>query len=103
MSDKMMKKVLVSYGFGAGWATWSDKPQKVAEYGPIIKFLERGGNPNALDDEHPLVKQMMEDLGLDSFYTGGAEGLEIETVDGPYRIDEYDGAERLTTVEDLWS
>ena len=106
-----MKKVLVSHGYGAGWATWhyGGDQKDVAEYLPIIEFIENGGNPADLDrglspeeGEHPLVAQMMEDLGLEDFYTGGAGGLCVCRVDGPYRIDEYDGAESITTPEDFW-
>lgn len=101
-----MRKVLVSGGFGAGWSTWSDKSQQVAEYAPIIKFLEDGGDRMALlDDNHPLIVQMCEDLGLEpgSFYTGGAKGLRVETVSTPYLIEEYDGSESIRTSFDMWT
>lgn len=109
-----MKKVLVSEGYGAGWATWNDKPKKVAEYLPIIEFIENGGDPSDLDTSdaivkheeeiyHPLVQQMIDELGLDGyFYTGGAHGLTVQTVTDAYRIDEYDGSEYLITPQDMW-
>ena len=108
-----MTKILVSYGFGAGWATWAygDDQKAIAEYKPIIDFLEAGGDRNDLNVEtdydepsqyHPLVAQMMKDLDIDHFYTGGAEGLTVETVDGAYRINEYDGSESVFTTADMW-
>lgn len=111
-----MTKVLVSPGFGAGWSTWASKKKKeIAEYQPIIEFIENGGDVSELENtmarsfkldevslDHPLVTQMKEDLGLDYFYTGGAADLEIQEVDGPYRIDEYDGYESVTTTASFW-
>ena len=107
-----MTKILVSYGWGAGWSTWADKSKEVAEYLPIIEFLESGGDRMELATRdsgcepevyHPLVKQMISDLDLgDYFYTGGADGLTVETVDGAYRIDEYDGNESVTTAANFW-
>lgn len=96
-------KVLVSYGYGAGWATWAHEKQKeIAEYKPIIDFIEAGGDPRELTDGHPLVMQMKEDLGLSYFYTGGVSGLEVVETSEPYAIEEYDGAESLRTAANFW-
>jgi len=98
-------KVLVSRGYGAGWSTWNDKMKEVATYAPIIEFIEQGHSPGLLeggDTTHLLVRQMMRDLELGSFYTGGACGLCVQEVDGPFYIEEYDGAERVVTEEDFW-
>ena len=107
-----MTKILISPGYGAGWATWAeyDKQKKVAEYEPIIDYLESGGDPKLLNTVstkkeliyHPLVKQMMVDLELDYFYAGGADQLEVTDVSGNYRIDEYDGNEYIVTEVDFW-
>ena len=59
--------------------------------------LDQRGGPN-----HDLIIQMMVDLGLDRFYTGGADGLEVVEVDGPYLISEYDGWESVITARDFW-
>jgi len=101
-------KILVSAGYGAGWSTWArdDKRKEVAEYRPIIDFIEAGGNPRDLDQRggpnHDLIIQMMVDLGLDRFYTGGADDLEVVEVDGPYLISEYDGWESVITARGFW-
>ena len=124
----MGRKVLISQGYGAGWSSWcSEKPREVAEYQPIIDYVESGapllsGAPRpfiatedwdttSYDEKeawlHPdfraLVKQMMEDLNLDYFFTGGADGLAVVVVEGSYRIDDYDGSESVTAADDLWS
>jgi len=100
-------RILISPGFGAGWASWadSDKAKAVAEYQPIIDYIDNGGDPSKLNlpnGHHPLVTQMMEDLKLTYFYAGGASDLEVRETSEPYKIDEYDGSEYLVTVEDLW-
>lgn len=97
-------KVLISEGFGAGWATWNDKSKQVAEYAPIIEYLENGGDRNLLDDDHPLILQMIEELELspNSFYTGGRDGLVVVETGDQYAINEYDGYESLITPGSFW-
>lgn len=120
-----MKKVLVSHGFGAGWSSWSPEYAKfLAEYRPIIEFIEGGGDPHdletpwamrraSLEEKHPLIQQLHRDIA-ETFdvpleevhvYDGGAGGLVVETVpegDG-YRIEEYDGSESLRLQsEEVW-
>lgn len=97
-----MKKVVYSIGWGAGWSTWSDKPKEVAEYLPVIEFLQNGGLADDLDDEHPIIVKMKKDLDLPHFYTGGRDGLNIASVDGDYRISEHDGSETIETRADFW-
>ena len=90
-----MKEILVSRGFGAGWSTWAfEKEKEIAEYRPIIDFLESGGK---VTDEKfvDLVAQMKTDLDLNYFYTGGADGLYVATVDDEYAIEEYHGSESI--------
>ena len=99
----MATKILVSPGCGAGWSTWNDKKKQVAEYLPIIEFIESGGDPSELDAEHELIKTMKIELDLESFYCGGAKNLEIQHVDGPYLINEYDGNEYVQTSSDFWT
>ena len=91
----------MSPSFGAGWSTWNDSPQEVAEYQPIIEFIEAGGNPGELDKDHPLIKQMQIDLNIKDFYTGGNDSLEVEDVEGGYLITEYDGSETVITSADF--
>lgn len=96
------KRVLVSSGYGAGWSTWAHElTQAVAEYEPIIEFIEGGGDVFSPEMD-ALIEQMKEELGLEYFYDGGRDGLRVRYVDGPYIIQEYDGFETLLTADDLW-
>ena len=84
-----MVAVAVSYGYGAGWSTWTDVNPMDARFNQL--FLEgKHAEAAALCDE--------EDLG----YAGGAEDVSIEwiPVGTKFIIDEYDGAESLMTIDD---
>jgi len=96
-----MKKIVISPGFGAGWSTWSDKPKEVAEYRPVIEFLEKGGDPNS-EEFDPIVDQMGKDLGLDCFSGIGRDELKVVEVKGRYCIEEYDGSESVRTEIGFW-
>lgn len=106
------RKVLVSYGYGAGWSSWSGNNQVaqfMAEYGPIIEFLERNGgsaknlDKNKFNELNRLVEEC-EEIIKEKFdnepYTGGLDGLCVEEVSGPYKITEYDGFEELIQQND---
>jgi hypothetical protein len=108
------RKILIAPSYGAGWSTWNDDAiaQAMAEYQPIIDFLEAGGNPHELDDpNHPLLVRLTKELGQilqkelnyePYICVLAASDLEVVTVHPPYRITEYDGAESLVTTDDLW-
>lgn len=95
-----MRKILYSPGFGAGWSTWIDAPTKfVCEYKPIIESLERN---EKLTESHPSVIQFINDCKEnynEDPYLGGLKDLRLfELDDGDqYRIEEYDGNERVVT------
>lgn len=96
-----MTEVLISPDYGAGWSTWADnKNKEIAEYKPIIEFIKAGNRFTS--DKHPLIDQMVKELDLKYFYAGGYEFLEVVEVNGPYRIEEYDGSESIRTMEDFW-
>ncbi len=118
-----MTKILISTGFGAGWSTWigsSDEETKFAlTYGPLIEFIEAGGSLSnaggtrfASDGNTPIFDGVKPDV-LRQFaveyyekfndvpYLGGAYSLEVVEVNGPFRVDEYDGSESVTTASDL--
>lgn len=99
-------KILVSNGFGAGWSSWaSEKQFEIATYQPVIDFLEGGGKGSDLDEDHPLIKKMCEDLELDSFYTGGASDLHTQFLpdETKFFIENYDGSEYVITSENFWN
>jgi hypothetical protein len=123
----MMRKILYSPGFGAGWTSWEYDPEIkkfMLEYQPIIDALERGDDgvrvePKLLYYEkdkiyataqpdsiiigdsnykgcHPAVQQFAREC-MEKFgrvpYMGGLDDLEVATVEGRVRINEYDGNE----------
>jgi hypothetical protein len=89
----MMRKILVSRGYGAGWSTWNSSP--VAEYmlthEQTIKAIEDGkGLKEAI---HALEKECKEKFDEEYVCTLGSKGLSVEEVNGRVRMTEYDGAE----------
>jgi hypothetical protein len=89
--------VLYSRGYGAGWYTWnSDVTQCL--FSPEIVALVEQGNKDEITDE--LCCKL---FGVDYFYAGGSDGLTIEWLpEGTaFRIDEYDGAESIETLDSL--
>ena len=90
--------VVLSAGYGAGWGSWNYGVHEVIMFHPkIVQMVEEGR-------EMELTEEWLEkELGLKDVYTGGREGLYIEWVpEGTkFRIDEYDGAERIITIDDL--
>ncbi len=99
-----MTKILYSPGYGAGWSSWNDGSPEFQKwlltYPPIIEALERG---ERLAAEHPAVqsleKQAREMFGKDYVCVLGAGDLRIADVSGPFRIDEYDGSERVQQAD----
>lgn len=95
------KQILISPGFGAGWSTWmDDEACKFAlTYQPLIDDILRDGKPSK-ENLDAFVEEYVEKFGRQP-YTGGARDLTVATVDGPFRIDEYDGSELIITSSDL--
>lgn len=97
MNDSI-KKVLISPGFGAGFATWAHTNGKqLAEDPELIAMVEAGTQ----DSER--FRDRAEEISP-GIYLGDVKQLEIETVTGPYRIDEYDGNKSIETLSgtDWW-
>lgn len=117
----MSRKILVSPNYGAGWASWNTYPaglgKFVAEYQPVIDYLEAGKSFERCRDNDDYIAKydVLSQLTLDAkekfgeeahLYFGGAHQLKVvEIPDGSrYRIDEYDGSESylLQDSEDWW-
>lgn len=91
------RPVLVSPGYGAGWATWADDESAamMLTYQEIIDAIERG---DTLSDEHVAVRKMVEDLaaaGQSEPYLGGLRQLTVVYVEGDFDVTEYDGRESV--------
>lgn len=123
-----MTKILISPGYGAGWSTWAhggvDQHKFWLTHKPTLDFIEKGGvfkdaetridyeadgNTPIYDALHPVLRKFVEDYVAafpddeEYFYFGGARGLIVTNVSGPFMVDEYDGAESLTTSDDFIS
>lgn len=108
----MQHKILYSPGFGAGWSTWhygANHEQRVflLTYPPLIEAIENGddiGYNRAHNTQHfdadsvldGFVKEWTERWGDEDIpYLGGARDLTVMTVNGPFRVDEYDDNESV--------
>jgi hypothetical protein len=86
----MSRKILYSPGYGAGWSTWNRKHEKFLLFDEgLIALAERKAGEGEVKEyiESKLPKQYI--------YTGGWRDIAVATVDGPFRIDEYDGYESI--------
>jgi hypothetical protein len=125
MSTARKILVSPGYGAGwSSWAS-GDSAKTMLTYQPIIDFLENGGDssdlhalvdfgrPPASDsivvgeshyrEIHPLLVQFLLDLHahlggvkVPYFFLGGACQLEVRTVYGQVRVEDYDGNESVT-------
>ena len=109
----MTRKVLISPGFGAGWSTWAeDQFQEDCLFDPALIVAVEAGTPLGEWDEpgtpmHAFDQALRKKHGIESgeevIYAGGAHGLEVVEVDGPFKVDEYDGSETIVTRnDDIW-
>lgn len=94
------KKVLYSPEFGAGFATWNRDSKKLAEDEQLVRMVEAG--EHSLDKNGPFATRCRKILGGGHVCLLGVETLRIAEVDGPYRIEEYDGNESVMTSDDWW-
>lgn len=110
-----MTKILYSPDWGAGWSTWCGGDKEMVEYvlryQPLIDALEAdediGFRPNRIFANDPpyepgsvleqfhkdLIAKFGDEAGM--MYLGGARDLAVAEVDGPFRVEEYDGNESI--------
>jgi hypothetical protein len=91
-----MVAVLVSRGYGAGWSTWmSDYPECL--FDPVLAQMIIDG---ADEMEIATVAQKR----YPDAYLGGLDGLDVEwlPVGTKFRVDEYDGAESIEYLGDIY-
>lgn len=89
--------VLISHGFGAGWYTWNLEYPELLFHPKLVEMIEQG-KANQIDDIW-----IEDNLGIKNIYCGGASGLRIHwlPIGTAFTVEDYDGAERLMTLEDL--
>ena len=103
--------VLVSGGFGGGWSTWmgsddceESNPSMVFEPKVVEMVLAGEKDKNRAERKATLdkIKEYMTET-YPGYYTGGAEGLEVEwvLVGSKFYIEEYDGNESLVLESDV--
>ena len=88
--------VLYSPSYGAGWYTWNKKYPQCLFSPEIVDLVESGKK----DEITTALCGYL--FGLD-FYAGGALDLEIMwlPVGTAFKVDEYDGNEKIYTIDDL--
>jgi len=117
MTEKNIRKVLVSEGFGAGWATWSEPSEELATDAELIRLVEQNlhlGDGVRRDPKDPdgdyeqasvafvqRAREIVAEKGEGSLYFGGVKGLIVEVVSGPFQFNEYDGFESLLQRNDV--
>jgi hypothetical protein len=89
--------ILISQEFGAGWYSWNTEHQQLLFHPKLVEIVEQN-KANQINDD--WVK---ENLGIENIYCGGAYSLKIHwlPVGTAFKVDEYDGAESLETIDDL--
>lgn len=96
-------KILISPGYGSGWSTWAGNGARTAlTWPPLIRFLEEGGDPMTLHDEHPAIAGLLR--RYPEVYVGSnVHQLEVVNVrkGTRFRIHEYDGHERVETTDGM--
>ncbi len=88
--------VIISQGHGAGWYSWNSEYPQLLFHPKLVEMIEEGKR-NEIDEEW-----VERHLGIE-MYAGGASGLSIEwlPVGTRFMVEEYDGAERILTVDNL--
>ena len=105
-NDKGEIGILVSYGYGAGWSSWSEYGIKLAVDKRIIeKFNEHIDDDEwrrEIDSFHDNdikteFQNFLSSIGYDNVYLGGLKDCELVFVPqgSAIRITEYDGNENL--------
>ena len=105
-NDKGEIGILVSYGYGAGWSSWSEYGIKLAVDKRIIeKFNEHIDDDEwcrEIDSFHDNdvqteFRNFLSSIGYDDVYLGGLKDCKLVFVPkgSAVRITEYDGNENL--------
>ena len=103
--------VLVSGGYGGGWSTWMDgdtldQPNRSIAFEPKVVEMVLAGEKDKNRAERKATLDKIKEYMTETYpgyYTGGAEGLEVEwvLVGSKFYIEEYDGNESLVLESDM--
>jgi hypothetical protein len=107
--EHMMEKIVrdgrvavaVSGGYGAGWSTWNSVDRAGWSTWNSVDPTDARFNQLFIDGKHEEAARLCDELDLG--YSGGARGVEIEWIPlgTEFIIQEYDGAESLTTKDEF--
>lgn len=95
--DKVIRNgktaVVVSPGYGAGWYTWNDYNEELLFHPRLVAAI--------LGESKEKPEKVAAELWPDA-YDGGLKDARVVWVpEGTlFRIDEYDGSEKIVTFED---
>lgn len=95
--------VIYSSGFGAGWYTWNTGKKWMIFHPDLVALIESGKQGGELEAAaKDIAERISAELGEDSPYCGGGDGLKIKWVkEGEqFEITEYDGAESVNVISD---
>ncbi len=91
--------VIISNGYGAGWSTWHDGPNRetLAFHPKLVELIE--SEQHNKDNISTLLVELLGEEEAKGIYLGGVEDLTIEWVpEGTrFKIEEYDGSEYIVT------
>lgn len=102
----LLRKIIYSPGYGAGWTSWMeiDQARIAIDWPPLVTAIE---NHEEITEQHPAVLSLKEEmrnkLGPDNdyFYCGGLRNAAVLVVSGPVQITEYDGNESVISLENM--
>lgn len=89
------RKVLISPGFGSGFAYGQEKGKQLAEDSTLIELVENGNHLSDRNISNAFLDRIREIDPENAEYISlrGIESLKVVEVEGPYQIREYDGSE----------
>lgn len=92
--------VVIAPLFGAGWSSWNSELKETLAFHPAIVQMVLDGRREEIDEDW-LVTHFGEEFQYG--YYGANDNLTIEwiAVGTKFLIIEYDGAERILTIDDL--
>jgi hypothetical protein len=91
--------VIISSGYGAGWSTWHDGPNRetLAFHPKLVELIESGQHNQ--ETVSAVLNELLDKEEAEGIYLGGVRDLSITWIpEGTkFKIEEYDGSEYIIT------
>lgn len=89
-----MVAVLISPGYGAGWSTWNDEPERLLFHKDLVEAIEAGDRQKA---------EEIAEILCPGVYLGGLRDIQIKwlSIGTSFMVHEYDGHESIDTTDNL--